>query len=91
MKERLDRAVANQRWCERFPTFSVLNGDPRHSDHRPVIVETEGSGVCTTRGTHRFRFEANWIEEENCETIIGNAWNLAMGDGVSSLTQVCKK
>jgi hypothetical protein len=45
IKERLDRAVASEGWRQRFPAFKVTNGDPRHSDHRPVIVDTIG-GVC---------------------------------------------
>lgn len=73
IKERLDRAVANMEWCDRFPGFKVINGDPRHSDHRPIIVETEGRYFKSRRGTPHFRFEANWVEEENCETIIENA------------------
>lgn len=41
IKERLDRAVANGEWRARFPCVSVHNGDPYHSDHRPVIISTE--------------------------------------------------
>jgi len=39
-RERLERAVANSAWRARFPLVRVINGDPRHSDHRPIIVET---------------------------------------------------
>ncbi|PUZ46701.1 hypothetical protein GQ55_7G103600 [Panicum hallii var. hallii] len=34
-------AVADVAWRALFPNFSVRNGDPRHSDHRPVIVIVE--------------------------------------------------
>jgi hypothetical protein len=52
IKERLDRAVATKEWCAHFPAFRVINGDPRHSDHRLVIwnwrmievTEEEGQG-----------------------------------------------
>uniref|UniRef100_A0A8R7PTE1 Uncharacterized protein n=1 Tax=Triticum urartu TaxID=4572 RepID=A0A8R7PTE1_TRIUA len=30
---RLDRAVASQTWCEHFPSYTVIHGNPRHSDH----------------------------------------------------------
>jgi hypothetical protein len=30
-----------------------------------------GGGSC-------FRFEASWMEEENCEIIVENAWKLSM-------------
>jgi hypothetical protein len=41
IRERLDRVVADVHWCMRFPNFKVRNGDPRHLDHRPVIVSME--------------------------------------------------
>ena len=39
VKEWLDRAVANSAWRDHFPLVHVINGDPQHSDHRPIIVE----------------------------------------------------
>lgn len=42
IRERLGRAVANQEWRMRFPTTRVVNGDPRHSDDRLVIITTCG-------------------------------------------------
>ena len=41
IRERLDRAVANKDWTSRFPLYHIINGEPRHSDHRPVIVDTD--------------------------------------------------
>lgn len=41
IKERLDRAVANFEWLRDFPLVHVKNGDPYHSDHRPVVITTE--------------------------------------------------
>ena len=43
IKERLDRAVATQAWRDQFPRVKVVNGDPRHSDHRLVIIDTHGA------------------------------------------------
>lgn len=45
IRERLDRAVANDQWRMHFPGVRVINGDPRHSDHRPVIIMTDFSPV----------------------------------------------
>ncbi|XP_071674413.1 uncharacterized protein [Lolium perenne] len=53
-----------------------MNGDPRHSDHRPVIVDTHG-GVCLKKSSARSsipRFEARWLEEEDCRGIVENTW-----------------
>lgn len=68
IKERLDRAVANMEWRNLFPLVRVVNGYPRHSDHRPLIVE------CGHREPMQFstvkdfslKFEAKWPEEEDC-------------------------
>jgi exonuclease III len=38
IRERLDRVVATQEWCNKFMSYRVEHGDPRHSDHRPVII-----------------------------------------------------
>jgi hypothetical protein len=76
IKERLDRAVATVEWRMRFPAYKVMNVEPRHSDHRPVIVDTHG-GVCKRKNSARGslpRFEARWLEEEDCRGIIENAW-----------------
>uniref|UniRef100_A0A8R7V1I6 Endonuclease/exonuclease/phosphatase domain-containing protein n=1 Tax=Triticum urartu TaxID=4572 RepID=A0A8R7V1I6_TRIUA len=45
IKERLDHVVATQDWCIRFPAYRVVNGDPRHSDHRPIIIDTAGAAA----------------------------------------------
>lgn len=67
IRDRLDRAVADVAWRALFPNFSVRNGDPRHSDHRPVIVIVEEEVVRSRRGCGpAFRFEAEWVQEENC-------------------------
>ena len=82
IRERLDRAVADDEWQAKFPGFSVRNGDPRHSDHRPVIVTMEKEVTSRRRGhAPAFRFEAGWVQEENCEMIVENAWKLTVDPG----------
>lgn len=76
IQERLDRAVASQAWRNRFTAYRVTNGDPHHSDHRPVIIDT--AGVTAIRhgpgSTVSPRFEAGWLEEEGCIDIVKNCW-----------------
>jgi hypothetical protein len=67
-RERLDRAVANVEWRCYFPLMRVTNGDQRHSNHRPIIVD-----VGDREDTHQRRhmevmqkFEARWLEEGEC-------------------------
>jgi hypothetical protein len=86
IRERLDRAVANVLWRVLFPGVRVINGDPRHSDHRPIIVSTE---IPTPRGrrraeNHPFHFEASWLGEEKCVEVVMDAWKGALeGDSTS--------
>jgi hypothetical protein len=66
-------------WCARFPNVKVHNGDPRHSDHRLVIVSPEDERTDHgNQGCSCFRFEADWLQEENCETIVEKARRLSM-------------
>jgi hypothetical protein len=81
IRERLDRAVANDRWGARFPTARLINGDPRHLDHRPLIITTERTVRGREyRGAACFCFEASWLEEENCGKVVKEAWRGAMED-----------
>jgi exonuclease III len=66
IKERLDRAVANKDWTLKFSLYHIINGEPRHSDHRPVIVDSNpprsmGGG----RGQHAFRLRQGGWKRRN--------------------------
>jgi exonuclease III len=72
IRERLDSAVATQTWRERFPGYKVINGDPYHSNHRPIIVETHGverARRSPARGLMP-KFEARWLEEDDYKNIV---------------------
>lgn len=90
----LDRAVANTNWRSRFPLMQVKNGDMYHSDHRPILIITEK--VQTERswneGGNRFKFEASWIQEEDCRKVVEEAWesssvlqSLALSDSLMGI------
>jgi hypothetical protein len=90
IKERLDRAVANNTWRRKFPLVKVKNGDPRHSDHRPVIVDV-GERDDIYRGSPMEimqKFEARWLEEEECQTKVQQAWAASIQKGGNSMIQI---
>ncbi|XP_010230168.1 uncharacterized protein LOC104582375 [Brachypodium distachyon] len=65
IRERLDRAVANEAWNELFPFAKVVNEGMTKSDHHPVTIDTEYlAGVHLSGGPAVRRFEARWLEEE---------------------------
>ena len=93
VKERLDRAVANSEWRHRYPLVRVINGDPRHSDHRPIIVELGGREKREWRKPMEImkKFEARWLEEEEGPAKIEEAWCNALESGGTSLMESQKQ
>ncbi|CAD6254338.1 unnamed protein product [Miscanthus lutarioriparius] len=60
IRERLDRVVAYGEWITRFPLYQVINGEPRHSDYLPIIVDTNSLVRRGNQGRqHVFHFEAS--------------------------------
>jgi hypothetical protein len=93
IRERLDRAVATPDWCDHFPLYRVVNGEQGHSDHRPIIIhldDDQWGQQGRRRQAANFRFEASWIDEEMCKTVIENAWHREMAGGAHSVTEALK-
>lgn len=78
--ERLDRLLANSKWCFLFPKFSIQHGQAPYSDHCPIWMNTEGFTPIRS-GPKPFRFEAMWVGEEECENIIKQVWHQGYYDG----------
>lgn len=87
-RERLDRAVANSAWRARFPLVRVINGDPRHSDHRPIIVEPGAKEKTQWKMPLEvmWKFEARWLEE--CVEKVEAAWKNAISGGEVRLMEI---
>lgn len=92
-RERLDRAVANVGWRCMFPLHKIINGDPRHSDHRPIIAELNVQNILQTGGggPRCFRFKVRWLQEEGCDEVVGEAWDAAFRDGASTVGKAMSK
>ncbi|XP_042983363.1 uncharacterized protein LOC122312776 [Carya illinoinensis] len=69
VKERLDRFLANSLWCDMFPNLRVTHGVAAYSDHIPLWLDTEGA-LFRRRSRRLFRFEAMWVGESECSSII---------------------
>ena len=92
VKERLDRVVASLEWRMHFPTYKV-KGDPRNLDHRLVILSLEPEFKCERRPEDPMqpKFEARWVEEEQCEDVVQNACELAMVARNSTVAEAIKR
>jgi hypothetical protein len=91
VRERLDRALANMEWRTKFVIVHVLNGDPRHSDHRPIIISTERKEVASGRGAKAFFFEATRLEEEQCADVVKEGWEQGMAESLTRVDQLVGK
>lgn len=70
----------------------LVNGDPRHSDHRPIIIHTENQRMEHMRhvGDGGFKFEAKWLMEDNYKKEVGEAWSRAMERGDVTMKEAVK-
>ena len=57
-----------------FPGAIVTNAPHIKSDHRPVVLETEGDGNEDHQHAMREQFEARWLKEEEVMTRVIEAW-----------------
>ncbi|KAL0284767.1 UNVERIFIED_CONTAM: putative mitochondrial protein [Sesamum calycinum] len=75
IRERLDRACSSSSWSSLFLEARVLHLESPYSDHAPLIIELRPKMKWDLSGCRkRFRFEAVWIQESECEATVTNAW-----------------
>lgn len=73
IEERLDRAMGNPSWHDRFPQASLLNLIAPVSDHNPILLKTEGYHLQPRR--KKFRFENRWFQEKDLKEVISRCWS----------------
>ena len=60
-QQRLDRAVANKDWIEKFLANSVSHLFSHVSDHIPILLRTMNDRRLRGRGAGGFKFEESWL------------------------------
>ncbi|XP_026395088.1 uncharacterized protein LOC113289878 isoform X2 [Papaver somniferum] len=80
IKERLDRAVANSNWINRFSKAQVTHLSYFISDHRAILIDLE---LKTRFHPRPFRFEAMWAEDPRYSDVVKNNWNTNTDGNVS--------
>ena len=70
IKERLDRALVNRRWCSMFNEQEVQVLAARLSDHKPLLVLFGNSSEGNPRRRKGFKFEASWTMEQYFHEVI---------------------
>ncbi|XP_042954504.1 uncharacterized protein LOC122290887 [Carya illinoinensis] len=73
-KERLDRALGNNRWMELCYESQVETLTTSQSDHLPIMVTIRDEVVAIKRRKKCFRFEVKWTLEEEGGKIVKDSW-----------------
>ncbi|XP_075640643.1 uncharacterized protein LOC142612431 [Castanea sativa] len=74
---RLDRALVNLKWKERFPMAKVWHETASYSDHDPITLQTDTKSNPRDRRKKLQRFEEKWAMHESCEGLIRTSWSQA--------------
>ncbi|GAU34086.1 hypothetical protein TSUD_255820 [Trifolium subterraneum] len=78
IEERLDRALASSEWLSIFPNAKLINLLSSHSDHSPILLQC--SPAIKQQYKYEFRFENNWLKEDDIEEVVNEGWDV--GDGI---------
>lgn len=70
--ERLDRFLANSKWCDVFPNTMVYNLPVMKSDHAPVLAILD---AMPCKRNKPFRFENWWLLKDDYDRIAHQSWN----------------
>ncbi|XP_048593215.1 uncharacterized protein LOC106393995 [Brassica napus] len=68
---RLDRAVGNADWHEKFPHSNVKYMRLWGSDHRPILADIL---IKPTRRSKKFKFDKKWLDNEELRQVILEGW-----------------
>lgn len=85
-REKIDRVLVNYNWRVEFPNAMATALPIISSDHSPIVFQfnpPHGSGVS-------FKFEAKWVEHEECVETIREGWTKGRERG-SPLDTVLEK
>ncbi|KAL2935345.1 hypothetical protein RDABS01_018463, partial [Bienertia sinuspersici] len=86
VRERLDRFLENDGWCDLFPSLTVVHLPIYRSDHAPILLKAESHEG--RRGRERlFHFESLWLSSEDCVQVVRGAWN--EGENAPITSKLC--
>ena len=74
IRVRLDRGLINDSWGALYPHAALQSLSYSHSDHRPLLVDTEYYLPSTGSGNQVKRFEARWLRENSFADLVQETW-----------------
>lgn len=84
IRERLDRALSNEAWNNKFQNDVLRNLEYNKSDHRPILMILEDEGREQNHGPAILRFEAKWLKEAHFRQVVEEAWEQAGARNLNS-------
>ncbi|XP_061999255.1 uncharacterized protein LOC133716576 [Rosa rugosa] len=72
---RLDRAVCKPAWCDVYGHARLQHLPPSDSDHVPILLHASTAPLTTKKFRHRFKFEAYWLPNPECDVVVNIAWS----------------
>ncbi|XP_050245887.1 uncharacterized protein LOC126693795 [Quercus robur] len=72
IQERLDRFFMNPSWCLLYPNAKVTHLTRCHSDHCPVLMETNPRGQMFLN--RPFKFQSFWLSDPSFPFVVNQAW-----------------
>ncbi|KAL4316715.1 hypothetical protein AHAS_Ahas15G0312800 [Arachis hypogaea] len=85
ISKRLDRAVATDAWCFRFPKSYVENLTRMHSDHCPIMMRCQGNDRRV--GVKPFRFQVAWSYHPSFSSVVRGAWDKGRPNPIRCFSQ----
>ncbi|GKV35033.1 hypothetical protein SLEP1_g43353 [Rubroshorea leprosula] len=79
LRERLDRVLMNHAWEEQFPGSISHHLLTVRSDHSTILLKVQRRVQHVGRkGDRQFRFENYWLNDDESESIVREAWSQEM-------------
>ena len=74
VRERLDRSLVSTNWAAMFPGLRLYNVATCSSYHNMLILKALLPKNRNKKRKQLFRFEAMWINEEECDGVVKESW-----------------
>ena len=78
-RERLDRAIVNCKWKDKFLASTLTHGFSHASYHVPIFLQTSTDRDFKGGGPRGFRFEESWLMWDDCEGVVMDSWSIWVG------------
>ncbi|KAL0453909.1 UNVERIFIED_CONTAM: hypothetical protein Slati_1369000 [Sesamum latifolium] len=77
--ERLDRACANMSWSQLYPEVSLSHLQQICLDHKALLIRLSDRLAYMSEGSRPWRFEAAWLQSDQCEKVVADSWFMSGG------------